>query len=314
MGNTHTHRSYFSFLNSDKFLKGKVADKFKAKITWERDGQSEEILLSESPKTEQPELVRFIPQSYFEELTNETEISKFQGVLQKIIFDYIPNAEKLEKSTFHELEKFKTGNVNSEIITLKNSIQSINRLIIELENKSNPGYLNKINGLIEEKVKEIDVQKKLLDDLPKLINPNNSEIKQDSNIVLKNNNLDSLKEQLIKKETERSNATIKIEALNQLKIKIEHQKRSFDDFLENNSDEAIKHNLKLADIIKIDTDYSSIDSLIFETQNELNTIAVFFETFDSIIHKSSQGDNQSLVYQIKILTDEIKIETDIINW
>jgi len=313
VGDTHTDKKHFSFLNKSKFLKGKLADKFNAQITWESDGKSDEVLLSGDLKTEQPESVRFIPQNYFEELTNEIEISKFQQVLEKIIFEYIPDAEKLEKSSFEELESYKAENVNRDIQTQKNSIQDINNRIIELEKKKHPDYIKKINGLIGKQEIDIKEQKKLLEELPEIKNPNESDKDsgQQNDVITQHDlKLDALKKTLKEKETEKSSITSRIEALKQFKRKIEQQKHTLDEFLQHNLGEANGYGLDIGKILKVEADYSSIDTLITSAVAELNRVNVYFETFESIIAKGAQSDNESLVYKIKILTDQLKAETD----
>ena len=312
-GDTHTDKKHFSFLHKDKFLKGKLADKFQAQIVWESDGKSDEVLLGADLKTEKPESVRFIPQNYFEELTNEIEISKFQHVLEDIIFGYIPGAEKLEKSSFEELERYKTEAVNRDIQVQKNRIQDINNEIIGLEKKKHPNYLEKIKGLIGKKEIDIKEQKKLLGELPEVNNPNednkNSGQQRDS-IAKHNIGLDSLKSTLKKKETEKSSITSRIEALKQFKRKVEQQKQSVNEFLQSNLEEAKEYNLDIRKILKVETDYSSIDKLIADAETELIHINIYFESVESIEGRSSQHDNESIVYKIKILIDQIKVETD----
>lgn len=301
VGDTHTDKKYFSFLKRDKFLKAKLADKFQAQIIWESNGRSDAVLLGAEPKIDQPESVRFIPQNYFEELTNEIEISKFQHVLENIIFGYIPETERLGTSSFKELEQYKTKNVNKDIQDLKNSIQIINNEIIGLEKKKHPDYIKKISGLIVQKEMEIAEQKTLLKELPAINNPNiddKGSEQQNENITKCNTKLDALKQTLKEKEAEKTRLTNKIEALNQLKRKVEQQKQSFDDFLRDNQEEVRGHELDLTQILKVDVDYSSLDSFILSNGKKLNDIAVYFETVESITEKSTQSDNKSLVYEI----------------
>lgn len=313
VGDTHTDKGYFSFLNKNKFLKGKLADKFHAQITWESGGKSGEVLLSAAPRTEKPESVRFIPQNYFEELTNEIEISKFQHVLENIIFEYIPDDEKLEKSSFEELERYKAESVNRDIQALRNGIQNINNEIVELEKKKHPGYLEKIKGFISKIEIDIIEQKKLLEALPELANPNEGEggSKEGNDSVAKKNiELDTLKETLKEKEIEKLSITSRLESIKQFKRKVEQKKETLDEFLKNNIGEAKEYDLDIKKILKVETDYSSLDSLISSTGAKLNDLNIYFETFESIESRGAQSNNESIVYKIKVVADLLKIETD----
>ena len=314
VGDTHTDKKHFSFLHEDKFLKEKLAEKFKAKIIWESDGESDEVPLSNDPKTENPESVRFIPQNYFEELTNEIEISKFQQVLENIIFEYIPQDKKLSKSSFKELQGYKTENVNTAIQEEKNKIQNINEEIITLEKKKHPNYLKKINGLIDQKTREIKEQKELLKNFPKLPDPteddSNPKKQQRKSILEYRNKLDQLKSALKEKETEKANVTFKIEALKRLKGAIEQQQQSLNTFIKNHSEEAEKYGLEINKILKVEADYSLIDKLILDADTELNNLSVYFKTFESIEGENTQNDNKSIIYKIKILTEKLDVETE----
>jgi len=312
VGDAHTDKKHFSFLHNDKFLKGKLANNFKAQIIWESDGKSDEMLLSANQKIENPESVRFIPQNYFEELTNEIEISKFQQVLEKIIFGYIPDAEKFDSSSFKELEKYKTESVYRDIQVQKNKIQDINNEIIDLEKKKHPDYLKKIQGMIGKIKIEIEAQKKLLKECPKIINPNEDSKKtekQNNNIEKHNKGLDRLKGELQGKESEKLDVTSKIESLKQFKIKIIQQEQFLKEFLKKNAAEAEKYNLDIKRILKVDSDYSSIDRMIRVVEKELVDIGVYFETHESVVEKNNQDDNKSIVYEIQRLEGIIKIET-----
>ena len=311
-GDTHTDKQHFSFLHKNKFLKGKLADKFKAKIIWESDGESDEILLSAALKTESPESVRFIPQNYFEELTNEIEINKFQHVLENIIFEYIPDNEKLNKSSFEELESYKSENVNSAIQDQKNKIQNINKDIIDLEKKKHPDFLKSIEGLISKKKIEIDEQNKLLKDLPTIHNPNNDDkdSEQQSNITQHNTELDTLKNSLKEKEKSRTTLTSRIEELKQFKRKIELQEQSVEEFLQSHTEEAKEYNLDINKILKIEADYSSIEKKILSFETELENINIFFESFESIQARSAESNNESIIYKINLLTNQLQAETD----
>ncbi len=313
VGDTHIDKQHFSFLHKDKFLKGKLADKFTAKIVWESDDKSDEVLLSAALKTENPESVRFIPQNYFEELTNELEISKFQHVLENIIFEYIPDNEKLSKSSFEELESYKTENVNSALQEQKNKVQNINKEIIDLEKKKHPDYLKSIEGLISKKQIEIDGQKKILQELPQITNPNNNDERdseQQSNIAKHNTELDTLKESLKEKEESRLILTSKIEVLKQFKRKIELQQQSVKEFLQSHTKKAKECNLNINEILKIEVDYSSIDEKILDCKTKLKNINTFFESFESIQARNAESNNESIIYKINLLKNQLKIETD----
>lgn len=321
VGYTHTDTKHFSFLRQEKFLKSGLAEKFKAQIIWESGGKSEEMRLDQKAQNEKdnadnwkPESVRYIPQHYFEQLTNNLEISKFQEILEKIIFDYIPDAGKLGKSNFKDLEEYKTKIVNQSIENIKRKIVSINSIIIELENKKHPDYIQKINGFIEQKNIEIKAQKKLLDELQKVPNPNNVqgqgvENQESKNITGWKDELNRLRQIYGAKNNEKIAISKKIESLIQMRVRVKQQKQVLDEFLENNAQEATEYGLDIREILKISTDYSSIDKLITDAQIQLDNIEPFLKSVKKIEEDNTQNNNKSLFWSAKILQDKINAET-----
>jgi hypothetical protein len=173
--------------------------------------------------------------------------------------------------------------------------------------------LEKINGFISKKEIDVKEQRKLLEALPELANPNEASgnQKEGSNSIEKQNiELDTLKKTLKEKETEKLGVTSRIESIKQFKRKVEQKMETLDDFLKNNIDEANRYNLNITRILKVEADYSSIDSLISSADTELNDINVYFENFESIESRGAQSNNGSIIYKIKVVADLLKIETD----
>ena len=319
VGDSDVEEKDFSFLQKRKFLKGGLAAKFIAQIIWESGGKSENIRLNEKEEKSdeasvKPESVRYIPQNHFEQLTNDLEISKFQELLEEIIFNYIPDDKKLGKSDFHSLKQYKTENVNQNIghITLK--ISDITREIVELENKKDPNYIKKIEGSIENKNIEIEAQKKLLTELPKVSNPNKIQGKGDKkkesdNIGKWNTELDELGETYHTKNNEKIAITKKLESLKQMSVRVKHQEQTWREFLENNENEAVEYGLDIKKIFKVSIDYSSINGLIKSTQKQLDNISPFLKSVEEIELDNMQENNKSLLWSIKKLQDKINTET-----
>lgn len=309
VGDTHIDKKYFSFLNKKKFCKGKLSDGFKAEITWESGGKSVEIILSEDIKIEKPESVRFIPQNYFEELTNELEILRFQITLENIIFGYIPDYEKSGKHSFSELVEYKTLIINKSIEIEKNKIGEINSEIIALENKKNPIHIKKIEGLIQEKKIEIKAQEELLTELSKIVelsNDNERREQQDICIAKKQNKLLLLESELTAQENKKLELALKNTDLEQIKGRIKQQEEMFLEFISNNKHEI--HGLDINNIFTIRVDYSSIEKLIKETKIELDEITLLLKSVHKIEQENLESDNKSICWKIKVANDSLQKE------
>jgi len=150
VGNSKTYDD-FSFLNDKKFCKKRdnsKASHFLGKIEWQSGDTTRDIELHQRPEYSDIEKVKYVPQKFFEKLTNE-EDETFIEELERVIFSQIE--EKAGKGTPRELIEFLSQPIRQQISALKIRIQELNREIVELELFSTPegkeNIQNKINEL-----------------------------------------------------------------------------------------------------------------------------------------------------------------------
>ena len=314
LGNTYIAQNHFSFLKRDKFSKNNLSGKFKAELIWESGGTSGEKNLDTQVDRSKPESVRYIPQSYFEQLTNEIEISKFQEILEKIIFGYISEEEKFGKTNFKDLEKYKTENVEYDIRAKIGKIQAINDEIIDLEKKKHPTFLKNIEGYIEEKEREIESQKILLQGLPMIPNPEKDtaqkfvEVNKNSDIDKWKQDLQVLESKLTDIERKKRHLILKRESLGKIKEKSTRAEKYFREFIEENKSECESYGLDISNILKVEVNYSPIDLIIDETNNELSGIAPYLQSIEDIMENDIQGNNQSILWEIEKLKENINAQ------
>ena len=284
VGDTNIDNKYFSFLHKNKFLKEKLADKFKAEIIWESDGNSDEVPLGCVDKNNKPESVRFIPQNYFEDLTNEIEISKFQRVLENIIFEYIPVAERHGLSAFEALKEYRTSTVSSAIKGKQSAVHNINEEIIKLEEKKNPDYLKFIKENIIHIRNEISEQEKLLNELPEIPLPDEQKASSQENDKIKkiNKEIESLEIEKAEKEKEKSKAITTLEGLRQFKERVKQQHEYVKRFINDNNDEAIDFGLEISEILDIKVDYGAIEAKITHYVEKLEAVNEYLESSEAI--------------------------------
>lgn len=149
---------HFSFLADDskskKFRQRGYAENFTAVITW-RTEKREEKLLSDHCDRNKPESVRYLPQNYFEQLTNEIEIEQFRTEIEEVVFSHVEETERLGKSSFSGLEEAKTLQSKQEISSLKRQLRELNIEIVDLEEQSSPHYRKQLIGQIDAKKEEL---------------------------------------------------------------------------------------------------------------------------------------------------------------
>lgn len=151
-------QAYFSFLTDDakskKFRQKGYAENFSGTLEWASQRQSTKRL-SEAPDITKPEAVRYLPQNYFEQLTNEIEIEQFRREIEDVVFSHVDQTDKLGKSSFAELEETKTLQGKQETSELKRRLRELNSEIVRLEEQSTPAHKALLKGQIESKREEL---------------------------------------------------------------------------------------------------------------------------------------------------------------
>jgi SMC domain protein len=71
--------------------------------------------LSDKVDDNKPELIRYLPQSYFEGITNAVEAKEFKETLENIIFSHIPESDRLNKSNFQDLIRNKIESIERDL-------------------------------------------------------------------------------------------------------------------------------------------------------------------------------------------------------
>lgn len=134
-------QEHFSFLTDEarnrKFRQKGYAENFTATLTW-ASGTERTKKLDEAVDEVRPEAVKYLPQNYFESLTNEIEVKAFRKEIEEVVFSHVEESDRMGKSTFSELEDLKTAQGKSDISALKVRLRELNIEIVELEKQGDP--------------------------------------------------------------------------------------------------------------------------------------------------------------------------------
>ena len=221
---------YFSFLSNKpsnkKFKQSGYAENFVGELTWQHDKLVSKKL-DEDINRELPELVRYLPQNHFENLTNEIEISEFRRKIEDVVFSHVEETERMGQETFEKLQEHKTIQSRSETSALKASLRKMNIEIGHLETQQDPRYKLTLHNLLIEKQEEL---KALEDNRPQEIKKPAEASKEQTGLNTKLNQLsnrknswESNKEELTKELTRRKTRLHKLGDLKQKFILLESQ-------------------------------------------------------------------------------------------
>ncbi|MAZ69542.1 MAG: ABC transporter [Porticoccus sp.] len=165
LGNSRQSK-HFSFLRRDRFWgkSGEPAKHFTGTLTW-LDDSTEARPLIDLPPEEKAELVRYIPQGYFEELCNEHVSGKsnaFEKELRAVIFSHAGEDIRLGALDFDQLTEQQEQSLRNQLGEYRKELSSLNASIVRIEEQLQPIELEKLTDLLLLKNKEIEEHQKVM--------------------------------------------------------------------------------------------------------------------------------------------------------
>lgn len=278
-GNTKTIG--FSFLTKEKFRDGlNKAKEFTATLHWIDDTKSPPKRLDEDVNHEEVERIRYVPQGFFDLVTNETVVKKggrFYAELEKAVFSHISDSDRLGCADFDDLIKLKTNRVEQSLESLRQELRDLNIKIIEIEQSCSSEMINRIRNEIATKKQEIKAHE--------VTRP--APVSQPAKSSQTTQEIDQLREQeqQLNEEIGRIRQEIKVgkqsrEFLNQKKEGIIEKERQIKEFLDNLQRElnGREIDLKVTEVMSVSVDISPFETLTSEldltiAENEKKVVA-----------------------------------------
>lgn len=317
-GNSHRYED-FSFLRKDRFLKDGLAENFYAELHWESDNDIIKRTLNESTDKNAPERVKYLPQNFFEKLTNDLEAHNFEKTLEEVVFSYIPEEERSGKKSFPELIDYKKKINENELTDILSNISRLNKSIIELEKKSHHDYKKQIEERLKQKKKELEEHEK---NKPKeVVNPEKDERltddlkKKQDELNKLNSKLEILENNIVKTKEELSEINSSINELNNIKQELEDLKSRYEEYLKGNYEIFSKYGLNINEIIKVEINIDIIKNKIEEfedqrkqkkeklyTEQDIDNLKISNDEKNNLKNQSFTINKENITQQI----DEIK--------
>ena len=196
-GNTR-HYEKFSFLKSSRFRnpRTRLSHHFEASLLW-LDGNTSKCELHKDPDATALEKVKYLPQSYLEDLCNELGTggsSTFDAELRKIIYSHVPEVDRLGQASLNDLLDFKVAEIDTARETTKKEISKVNAEILATEHRSTPEFRRVLQGQLEAKRAELDSLESVQP--VEIVDPNESEVVLEE-ATRASENIDSL-EQIVR--------------------------------------------------------------------------------------------------------------------
>ena len=233
-----------SFLSGKRFRSKQknYANDYESEVVWKSGAKISTENLQENRSG--IELVKYLPQSYIEEVCNELDNS-FQLEIDKVIFSYIDLSERGSAESLKELIQNRTSTIHDEMKELIKKIEEINQDIVNYEHMSVPIYRQSLKDLLD---KQNDDYITLVNNPPAVISKPTDELDSD-------------------KDNEIQKATKYVDELT--------------NEINNNHELISKIDSNIENISNIIDDIGDIEGLILELKSKVEVLAHSNESFKS---------------------------------
>ncbi len=163
-GNSKAHE-FFTFLVNTRFKSGSGhrASAFEAKLTW-RNGDVSQATLDQQAKADKPERVKYISQTYFEDLCNDHisgKSDRFSTEIRKVLFSHLDQADRGSHQNLDEYLTAAEQPAQERIEMYRQTLRKVNALLAELELQSGVAHENELKEKLASKKLELgDLQAK----------------------------------------------------------------------------------------------------------------------------------------------------------
>jgi ABC-type lipoprotein export system ATPase subunit len=275
LGNSHNQKytingkseELFSFLNAEKFLKGRCATNFVGELHWYA-GEPDRRTLDAITDDKSQENVEYLPQKYLEKICSNIEDDEFRYKLNAVIFEYVEKNSRYDQSNLDDLIKYLSNQTELDISHLKQALHEENEKVIAFERKLSENYASEIEDRIRrleaEIAAHIEVRPIAVERPPESDQTTITGAKEIADIE---SELQTLHEQIEVVKTEQAITAKQVEDLSQAKRAIEREVEVFQEL--GTEYHALFHSVGLSfdQIISVSVKFRDLDRIL-ETKNE----------------------------------------------
>lgn len=158
VGNSKAH-DFFTFLVDNRFKSGSGyrAGAFEAKLTW-RNGDVGQATLDQQAKGDQPERVKYISQTYFEDLCNDHLTGKsdrFSTEIRKVLFSHLDQGNRGSHQNLDEYLAAMEQPAQERIECHRQALRKVNAQLAELERQSGAAHEDELKEKLASKKLEL---------------------------------------------------------------------------------------------------------------------------------------------------------------
>ncbi|HEX7388128.1 MAG TPA: hypothetical protein VF285_12750 [Castellaniella sp.] len=277
-GNSKAH-DFFTFLVDNRFKSGNGhrAGAFEAKLTW-CNGDVGQVTLDQQAKADQPERVRYISQTYFEELCEDHIAGKsdrFSTEIRKVLFSHLDQADRGSHQNLDEYLAAKEQPAQERIESYRQTLRKVNAQLAELERQSGAAHENELKEKLASKKLELgDLQAKKPTEVPKPADADATAPSAESQrlaaiaqelaqLEAATTAADTARRELVERRTTLSSVGQRLSAFEQQATKTNEELLA----------ELQKANVTFQHVLKVETQRVAIQEILSATESELGNLA-----------------------------------------
>jgi len=280
-GNTK-HYKGFSFLKDTRFrnAKTKYAQHFAGALSW-YDGSVTASELHKDPESTSVERVKYLPQSYLEDLCNELGdggSATFDAELRKIIYSHVPEVDRIGKPSMDDLLEFKVAEINKARQVIRAELGKVNEDIVEVEKRATAEFKK---GLEEQLATKIAELASLEAGRPEAVEDPNASAETQKESVQAAEHIDSLEQQVMELDHEESGlrakkatATKRQAVAKRIAQALANHKKQHEAFLGELKEllAELGGDISVQSLISLRVEASPVDSVAKQMESEINGV------------------------------------------
>ena len=230
--------------------------------------------LSDKISTHENELVRYVPQSFFESVTNEVTIhenSAFDKELKKVIFSHIPESERLGFENLDKLIEHHVSTTEENLTFLRQNLHRSNVEICRIETEISEDKLHETAAQIEVKEKELESHDAAK---PSEVEKPAMQSEQAKKLETCRSEVDKLETQINSQKESLSNLKKRRSTIDQIIERVKHLERSVQISLQDlaQSLEEADIGLELNSLIQMSVSLEPLEKRLAETSSNVSAI------------------------------------------
>lgn len=266
-GNTHNDK--FSFLSKEKFNEKPdyLGKNYNVTLRW-KNGLIEEKTLFPTDNTSLIEKVKYLPQQYIEYVCNDLK-DGFNDEMERLIFDYLPQEEKLGMDSLKELMKYLTNNSITEIDSNKTKLKEVNSEIIDRENKISENEKQMLLKKLGEYEKQLEQE---MNNKPKDVDKPNIDPEIEKKLNALNAKIEDLKKNLEIKRIDLDKLSKKQHAIESTIEQIEKTENSIDEWINKLNTYLLNNEIENNITGKLEINYDDLLELKKQIEKQIENI------------------------------------------